>query len=163
VVGFLSKSAWKGDTELFLRSTAGFATGDAIRIGSAAGSENNTIAGFGSLLLGTPLARAYLAGTRVTVLSQGRAVANSSNKGEEAENKLVSQSEKKGKVTKSAEIDDKAVSQHKRKESAAKTAAKEAQGAAESQAKHIAENEQKKAVEFKQKSAEKQNKTEKKT
>eukprot|EP00929_Paragymnodinium_shiwhaense_P092975 TRINITY_DN5300_c1_g4_i1.p1 TRINITY_DN5300_c1_g4~~TRINITY_DN5300_c1_g4_i1.p1 ORF type:complete len:2216 (-),score=463.01 TRINITY_DN5300_c1_g4_i1:52-5769(-) len=73
-------SAWArvGDTKLQVESTAGFGEGDVVSIG---GKEQNTIRGFGSILLASPLQRNHPPGTPVHVLKARRPRAPSAEGG----------------------------------------------------------------------------------
>ena len=61
----LSEPAKAGDTVLQVTSQDGFAVGDTIHIGEGASAETNTIAGFGSIHLATPLAGDHPKGTPI--------------------------------------------------------------------------------------------------
>ena len=66
----LTGGAAAGDTELFVASTAGFGIGDSIRINpGGSNQEDNTIAGFASIILQTPLQNDHSAGETVVRLS----------------------------------------------------------------------------------------------
>ena len=68
---FLVIAALTGETRLEVASTDGFAVGDQIRIGTGLGAELRTITGFGSIILGLPLASFHGMGTPVALVAHG--------------------------------------------------------------------------------------------